>query len=209
MYKDFRKYVIKEQAEEIAKILSDNGINVQIREVKPYVDITFSNPNSLNYWIRLPENQIAKAESILEKELNTSDGLMYHYFSEFTDEELIDVLKSFYDWTKVDYQQARMILKDRGISFTDEELEQFKKISLQEQRAPQKAKTSWIIVGFISALLGGFLGLIIGWNYYMGYKELPNGEIVYLYDSSTRKKGKAMVIIALSVLVLIIAIKLY
>ena len=205
MYIDFQKFLIKEQAEEIAKILTDNGINVQIKEVKPNVDITFSNAHSLNYWIRLPENQLVKAESILDKGLDSIDAPLEHYFSEFTDEELIEVLKSYYEWTKEDYQYARIILKERGINLTDENIKQFKEVGLEEQRAPEKGNISWIIAGFATAFLGGLLGVILGWNYYTEYKKLPNGEKVYRFDSSTRKKGKVMMIIGLSVIVLAIA----
>jgi len=45
MYSDFRKFIIKEQAEAFAKILQDNGVDVVLKEVKPSVDITFSNVN--------------------------------------------------------------------------------------------------------------------------------------------------------------------
>ena len=207
MYSDFRKFIIKEQAEAFAKILQDNDVNVVLKEVKPNVDITFSNNQSMNYWIRVPEDQVVQAESILSDDNNSISMLQEHYFFEFTNEELIEVLESYYDWNKTDYQYARLILKERGLVYSDEDIELFKEKSIEEQRQPEKGKTSWIIAGFITAFMRGLLGVILGWSYWTDFKKLPNGEKVHRFDRSTRQKGKTMMIIGLIVMVLAIVIR--
>jgi len=162
----------------------------------------------MNYWIRVPEAHLGQAESILCDENNSITMLQEHYFFEFTNEELIEVLESYYDWNKTDYQYARLILKERGLIYSDEDIERFKEQSIEEQRQPEKGKTSWIIAGFITAFMGGLLGVVLGWSYWTDFKKLPNGEKVHRFDRSTRQKGKTMMIIGLIVMVLAIAIRI-
>ncbi|WP_430813860.1 hypothetical protein [Carboxylicivirga sp. RSCT41] len=204
MYVDFQNFIIKEQAEEVAKILNDNDINVIVKEVKPNVDITFSNTHSLNYWIRIPKGQVKLAESILNKGTNSIKVPEGHYFLEFTDDELTEVVKNYYDWNKTDYQYARILLDERGIKYSEEKIAEFKNASLEELRAPENGKSSWIIAGFITAFMGGLLGVIMGWNYWTEIKTLPNGEKVHRFNAPTRQKGKLMMIIGLVVIVLAI-----
>jgi hypothetical protein len=55
----------------------------------------------------------------------------------------------------------------------------------------------WIIVGYITAFLGGVLGIFIGWHLLSFKKTLPDGQRVYEYDTNARKHGQKILIIGI------------
>ena len=81
---------------------------------------------------------------------------------EFTDEELYDVLLKSDEWNKFDYTLAQKLLSDRGKSIDEELLNSLKKQRLEDLAKPDEGQKPWIIAGYFLALLGGFIGLIIG-----------------------------------------------
>jgi hypothetical protein len=57
--------------------------------------------------------------------------------------------------------------------------------------------TTW---GYISAFLGGVIGIAIGLNLWTMKKTLPNGERVYVYNENDRNHGKIMTVVGIIVL---------
>lgn len=72
-----------------------------------------------------------------------------------------------------------------------------KKQRLQELEKPDENQRPWIIAGYIFALLGGFLGIIIGYFLWTSKKTLPDGRKVYSYNQKDRMQGKYIFFIAL------------
>ena len=73
-------------------------------------------------------------------------------------------------------------------------------VSIKKQRIielskPEEGQNSYIIIGYICAILGGLLGLFIGWHLLTYKKTLPNGSQVYAYSENDRKQGNRIVIL--------------
>ena len=111
--------------------------------------------------------------------------------------ELYDILLKSDEWNKFDYSLAQKILRDRGKNIDKELLDSLKKQRLEDLAKPDENQKPWIIAGYVFALLGGFLGLIIGYFLWTSKKTLPNGQKVYSYSSNDRKHGKYIFYIAL------------
>ena len=125
-----------------------------------------------------------------------------HYLFGFKDEELFDILASPDEWSAYDYQLARRVLSERGIDVDAKLLELLKKTRLQELAQPEGKQTTNVWLGYAFALLGGVVGLFIGWNMVTAKKTLPNGERVSVFSDSDRSHGKA--IIALSLITMVV-----
>jgi len=76
----------------------------------------------------------------------------------------------------------------------------FRQKRLEDLAQPDKRQIPWIIAGYIFSLLGGFLGLIIGWSLWKMKKTLPNGEKVYAFMNIDRMHGKLIFLIGIIIL---------
>ncbi len=196
----FRKFSTIEQATELKDLLNENGIESILADNVPSVDVTFSGSTLNNQVeIRIKQSDFKKAEEILEKnaeELIDQIDKDYYLF-EFTDEELYEVLLKSDEWNAFDYTLAQKILKQRGKSVDKELLNSLKNERLKDLAKPEGNQKPWIIGGYVFSILGGFLGLIIGYFLWTSKKTLPNGQKVYSYSENDRKHGKYIFYIGL------------
>ena len=89
---------------------------------------------------------------------------------------------------------AQKILKERGKEINPELLNVIEKQRLEELSKQEELPKMWIYFGYFFAIIGGFLGVLIGY-YIMSYKKtLSNGESVYFYKKEDRKQGQNILI---------------
>ncbi|MCK8520443.1 hypothetical protein M0D21_02625 [Aquimarina sp. D1M17] len=192
-YSIFRKFSTLEQVKEVEALLSKEGIDSIIADNVPSVDAMFG-ASSLNnkIEIRIKQSDFKKAEEILEQQAENllNDIDKDYYLFEFTNEELYEILLKADEWNEFDYKLAQKILEDRGKSIDEELLNSLKTERLKQLAKPEGNQKPWIVVGYIFAIMGGFLGLIIGYFLWTSKKTLPNGQKVYSYSEKDRKHGK-------------------
>jgi len=99
-------------------------------------------------------------------------------------------------------------LKERGKEISPEMIEQIKKERIIELSKPEESQTSWIISGYVFALLGGLLGIFIGWYLSTHKKTLPNGNRIYVYSAIDRKHGSRILIVGVIFLTFWLIMKL-
>ena len=199
-YSIFKKFPTLEQANELKELLNENGIESLLADNIPPVDVTFSGNTLQNeFEIRIKQSNFKKAEEILEKNAeNLIDQIdKDYYLFEFTDEELYEILLKSDEWNAFDYTLAQKILKQRGKSVDKELLNSLKNERLRDLAKPEENQKPWIFAGYVFSLLGGFLGLIIGYFLWTSKKTLPNGQKVYSYSENDRKHGKYIFYIGL------------
>ena len=116
---------------------------------------------------------------------------------DFTNEELYDILLKSDEWNKFDYILAQKILKEREKPIDEDLIESLKKQRIEELARPEGNQKPWIIAGYLFALLGGFLGIIIGYFLWTSKKTLPNGQKVYSYSKKDRTQEKYIFFVAI------------
>ena len=199
-YSIFRNFWTLEQATELKNLLNEKGIESILADNIPPLDVTFSGSTLNNQFeIRIKQSDFKKAEEILEEnaeELIDQIDKDYYLF-EFTDEELYEVLLKSDEWNAFDYTLAQKILKQRGKSVDKDLLNTLKNQRLKDLAKPEGNQKPWIIGGYVFSILGGFLGLIIGYFLWTSKKTLPNGQRVYSYSENDRKHGKYIFYIGL------------
>ncbi len=197
-FSTFEKFHSIELAQETALLLKEHGIEVLLEDISPAVDITFTgNPHEKEVELKIPQNDFEKAHSLLEKEveIDIENVEKDHYLFEFTDEELIDIQAKPDEWGEFDLILSRKILASRGKDISDERIAELRNKRLAELAKPEPKQTGWIVVGYITSLLGGILGMTIGYVLWKQKKTLPNGQKVYTYREEDRSHGKLMLII--------------
>ena len=123
-----------------------------------------------------------------------------HYLFDFKDEELFDILASPDEWSAFDFQLARRILSERGIDIDAKLLDLLQKSRLKELAQPEEKQTSNLWIAYLFSLLGGVIGIIIGWHILTARKTLPNGQRAYMYQASDRRHGKWIITLGLVML---------
>ena len=195
----FQKFNDIELAKEIAERLTQSDIECSLEDNTKFFDPSFAN-NTIepDISIKVKPEDFTKAHKALEnyyqKDLDNVDK--DYYLLEFTDEELIEIISKPDEWGHFDYQLAQKILKDRGKEITPEVAELLKKHRINELAKPETSHKYWIYIGYLSAILGGLFGIIIGWSLAYLKKTLPDGKRVYAYREEERNHGTRMLLLS-------------
>jgi hypothetical protein len=173
-------------------------------------DNPYVNRGGKAFAVKIKNADFKKANLLLkedESEAITEIGKDYYLYS-FTDDELMEVIIKADEWSPFDFVLARKILAERGKNMSDEDIAAINEKRIAELKVPDAPQTYWIVLGYIFALIGGLLGIFIGW-FLMNYKKtLPDGEMVSEYSERDRKHGKRIFYIGIVVLVICIIYKI-
>ncbi|MBC7862768.1 MAG: hypothetical protein IAF38_07325 [Bacteroidia bacterium] len=148
--------------------------------------------------VKIRQQDFASLGSLIEEELSLhlNEVEEDYYLLHFTNEELTEVVLKQDEWSKFDYLLARKILKENGIDISEKFLEATKKQRIKELSVKEKSPVMWIVIGYFAALLGGLLGIIIGYQLLTSKKTLPNGQRVSNFSDKDKQHGLAILIIA-------------
>lgn len=197
----YREFKSSMEALPMLQMLDEHQIPYQVENIAPPVDVTFTGGNALEDTLAVkiaPEN-FARVDRLYEAQAEESVVPLEedYYLYEFSNDELIQILEHYDEWSATDYVLARQILEDRGKEYSDDDLEHLKKNRIEHLRQPAKGSAVWVFIGFLAAFIGGLLGVFMGYHYHYFKKRLPNGEQVYAYDASTRSSGKLMLFLGI------------
>jgi hypothetical protein len=201
----YQIFTDQSEAMELSDLLTKNNIDFQFEDTSVSFDPTFTKSElSKEYRVKLKKQDFEKADKIIldisEQQLDTADT--DYYLFDFTDQELIEILVKSDEWGKFDYLLAQKILKGRGQELSKELIETLRKQRIEELAKPEGSQRTWIIAGYVFSILGGLLGLFIGWHLLSHKKTLPNGDRVYGYSIEDRKHGNRILILGIIFLVI-------
>jgi hypothetical protein len=208
----FRNFLVREEAEAMAELLRNGGLRATFQDNSSLQDPLFSGSVLPSFHVLLPSAEFEKAEVLLTQKMGTGtdDVPVDHYLNEFSDKELMDILMSSDEWSAMDLGYAKRLLQQRGKVVPEELILAARDSRLRMLRAPAPSQTAFIVLGYASALLGGLLGIAIGWYINTAKKTLPNGEQIPLYNAKDRKHAARLfwigVVVALGLLTYRVAI---
>jgi hypothetical protein len=208
----FQKFNDIGVANEIAERLKQSNITYLLEDNKEFFDPSFAN-NTIepDISIKIKSGDFSKAQIALEDYYKTQlDNVdKDYYLLTFTDEELIEIITKPDEWGHFDYQLAQKLLRDRGKEVKPEVINLLKVQRIKELAKPDTSHRYWIYAGYISAIIGGLFGIIIGWTLAYFKKTLPNGERVYAYRENERNHGTRMLLISIVSLIIWSLARLY
>jgi hypothetical protein len=200
-------------ANNLADILQRHNITYTIEEESLTFNPNFvlNNELSKEYAVKIKSDDFEQVNQLLVEEeiANIDDVEADYYLFKFTNDELIDLLTKADEWSAFDYLLAQKILTGRGITINDKYLAELKEKRIEELKEPETPQTTWIIVGYMAAFLGGILGIFIGWHLLSSKKTLPNGEKVYDYNEHDRKQGRNIFYLSTIIFAIAVVIKVF
>ena len=201
----FQKFNTESQAVDFGSLLNENRIEFFIENISINFDPILSNNEfGKEFCIKIKQNDFEKANAILREKAKTEINEIQddYYLLSFSNEELIDVIEKSDEWNKFDVELAHKLLKERGNEITDEQINELKKQRIIELSKPEEGQNVYIIIGYVCALLGGLLGIFIGWHLSTFKKTLPNGNRIYAYSENDRKHGNRILILGVVFIVI-------
>ncbi len=198
-YLTFQKFNDQGLATELADLLKENNIDFILDDSSGF-DPAFSNSEvNKEFRVKLKKENFEKANTLLlnisMKQLDNVEK--DYYLFDFSNEELIEIVTKPDEWGQFDYLLAQRLLKERGNEIKPELADTLRKQRLQELAKPEESQKSWIFAGYAFALLGGLIGIFIGWHLMTHKKTLPNGDRVYGHSASDRKHGNRIFLLGI------------
>jgi uncharacterized membrane protein len=121
------------------------------------------------------------------------------------DEELLHIFANADEYQKDYVDVVSNELNKRNINTDSIKIQrQHKEKFTQEQfEKGKEGNEIYIAIGFITAFLGGLIGIIAGYVYSQSKRKDNSGTEYYAYNKQTRNKGRIMMIVGFFALVLI------
>ena len=199
-YLTFRKFNDQALANELIVMLNQHGIKFQVEEDSSF-DPSFrvSNELSKEISVKIPKEDFEKADQVLLdiSKLQVDTVEKDYYLFDFTDEELMEIVTKQDEWSQFDFLLAQRILKERGKEINPEAVKVLRRQRINELAKPEESQKAWIYFGYVSAILGGLIGIAIGYHLSSFKKSLPNGDRVYAHSITDRKHGKRIFILGI------------
>ncbi len=198
-YVVFKRFSSKENAEELSKQLTAHEVQNVIDTSALPVSIVPNGQMQNEIVVKVKQSNLRKANLMLQQLMHKNIAQLDtdHYLFEFTEEELIDVIKTPHEWQYDDYLLAQKLLKDRGCAIAEKQLKSFESVNLAREAQEEKAPIFMLYRGYIYAFVIGGMGLIVGLGLLYQRKTISDGRKVNFYDEASRKHGKYIVLISI------------
>jgi hypothetical protein len=198
-------------AENLVDLLAKNKIAYEVEEELVVVNPLTAINNELTkvYRVRIDADDFTRVNQLLKNrdDQYINDVEKDYYLFDFTNDELTEILEKEDEWSSLDHELAKKILTERGVNVDMVKLAAISESRLEELRQPEEQQTTWRYLGYFFAIMGGILGVFIGWHLSTHKKTLPNGERIYAYTESDRKQGKIILYLAIFFLLLSIILR--
>jgi hypothetical protein len=197
----YKKFTDAKSAETIMNLLQERDIECLLQDDQhSYVKVVGYNQVDFGITLNIKENNITEADKILEEyySQHVQEVDKDYYLFEFTDKELKDIIANPFDWGQFDYQLAKQILKEKGIEFSDNHLQEKKDERITELSKIKKVPMYMFIAGYIFAIALPPVGMLLGIMIVYNRNLLPNGTKFYIHSPKDRNQGK--MILGISIL---------
>lgn len=206
----YKTFYDLETAYELVQVLEENKIPYRIEQLSSSLNPSLiGNPFELQYIVKLNPDDFEKTNLILQNVENiTPENIDKNLpILQFSNEELFEIINKPDEWSNLDIQMAKILLKQRGQNIDDKFIADARNKRIAELSLPKTAPNYLVFAGYLLAILGGLFGILIGIYLFSSNKTLPNGKVVYDFDDESRLKGKR--IINFSVFVIIVVLLMW
>src|SRR5438477_6380675 len=143
----FQSFTDLDLAKEIADRLSGANIPVQVEDTSPPIPpMIMGTSLTPDIRVKIRQEDFQKAHAVLEQFYAKQVDLVEkdYYLFEFTNEELLKIIKTPDEWGHFDYRLAQKILKERGQEIQPKEIETLKSERFKEISKSEDIGRSWI-----------------------------------------------------------------
>lgn len=223
----FQRFSDRQLANTIAAQLNLYHIPSEIEDSSNYFDPSYAfNKIAQDIALKLAPADFERAHAALEscysEQLDTVEK--DYYLFEFTDQELMEIIREPYSWGTFDYLLAKKILAAYGTVISAAQATLLKQRQVQAMAVPERAADGAVVSGYLLAymspflllsnygnlcFLPSFIGCVCGSVIAYHQKTLPDGNSVYLYTGASRKQGRHILVTGIIFIVIELAYLLW
>lgn len=193
------------QARDLLDLLEKHNIPYRTGETGSVIDTTHTNsPTLIRTYVMVQTKYFKKINALQAeqaRELIQNLDEDYHLYK-MNNQELLDILEHQDEWHVNDVLMAQRILRERGVQYTEKDLELMKQRRWIDLRQSKSVEQKTIAFGYFMAILGGFIGIFIGIHFLSDLGYDPDGKSFHTYDQNARKHGKQILILGVTVFLL-------
>ena len=179
-------------AQPLLELLEQHNVPVETGWAKPDFDVSMANnATHTRFVLRLRHADFERARQAEDEqnEALIADAVPDHYLFSFSDDELFDILVKPDEWNSYDVSLARHILWQRGREVSPDTVRLLRRHRVAEMAKPEPIQKTWIVTGYLFAVVGGILGIAIGWHLHYHKKILSDGTQVRAFSARDRMHG--------------------
>lgn len=209
--KYYRSLEHSDQVNELISLLESNDIPYEITTQSQLIDdFIVGSKLRPKFTLKLFPADFKKVNT-LHEEFIEEQGIdidVFPHLKDLSKIELLEIVKTPYQWSRESVIAARQLLKNQGIEITNEQIEKWKKVSLEKEKVTKKASTIVQILYMIAAGIGlynfvfSLIGIAMGYYYVFGNNNDSEGNQYFIYQKTSRDIGK--IILGVGILSIII-----
>ncbi len=216
----YRSFQFQEDALPFIDLLKENEIPYKFDGSETLItEAIVGSPNYPKFVLKILRSDIARVNSIIENEvLKNAADFHEHYLNDFTDHELLAILRKPDESSIEDITITKELLKRRGIPIDPSALVEMKQERLNELQKGKDENTGWMLLFYLTLIAAslffsiffiiGIVGLSL--HYWKDKNTDIDGNKFFTYNEKTRKNGimfgvtSVILVIVLSLLMLFI-----
>ena len=208
----YRDFLNLDEANAFTSMLKANNIEHSLETSDTVIDKAIVGNGFIpKAVLKIKNEDFQKVNGLIAYEIASGEYADYadHYLNDFETEELRAIFEKPEDWTPEDAAIARIILRERGIEISTEEIKAKKQARLEEIRKGQRGNRLGMAFYAFGIAFGLILNLFlllagIGMAYYYTFGKATDmvGQKYFVYDEKTRKIGKIILYLGGSILTL-------
>lgn len=214
----YRSFQFQEDAVPFIDLLKENEIPYEFNSSETLItEAIVGSPNYPKFVLKILRSDISVVNSIIENEvLKNAADFHEHYLNDFTDHELIAILRKPDESSIEDITITKELLKRRGIPIDPSALVEMKQERLSELQKGKDEKIGWMLLFFLllvatSVFLSIFfiIGIIgLSLHYWKDKSTDIDGNKFFTYNDKTRHNGITFGIISI-ILALVFSILIF
>ncbi len=211
-YEVFKSFYSEEEAATMLELLSDNNINAKIEKTRVIIDKLITGDDlDTSIHLKIKPADFQRASRVIDEliEKNIAAIEEDHYLYSFSNDELMETINKPDEWSNQDHILAKKILADRGVSFSENEINAKKAERLAAIAKPEKAKTSTLVISYIMAVILPVFALLLSLYMLTAKKILPDGNKVNVFDTKSRDHWLAIVIISAAMTITLFTTRIF
>ena len=208
----YRDFLNLEEANAFAAMLKANNIEHSLETSDTVIDKAIVGNGFIpKAVLKIKNEDFQKVNGLISYEIASREYADYadHYLNDFETEELKAIFDKPEDWTPEDAAIARILLRERGVELSKEEIRAKKQARLEEIRKGQHGNRLSMALYAFGIAFGLILNLFlliagIGMAYYYTFGKATDmvGQKYFVYDRQTRKIGKIILYVGGGILIL-------
>ena len=226
----FRDYGTKDEADDVASKFEAHNIPVKVETERALLDSVIVGKDFHNkYKVQIPAADFERAQKILidETQVDINSVAKDYMLLSFTNDELLDVVAKPDEWGEYNYNLAKALLLQRGVTVSEHQEQALKQKYVAQISEQRSLDGGWMLLGYIFPILAmvacvlnnrviiglifsfyalpGILGIILGLVVTTTKKTLPDGAQILSFNKKTRTHGYVMITLGVVAILFVFA----